>query len=275
MYDLRYKPRHLPQISAPYNIIVDKLNNDGIHNEMVYVNPNNLDVVQAFTFNNEVHNDYDPENAEPAWITKDNKIIDGHHRFVSALKAKRPFKCIKIDLNERDAARVLNKIQDIYEYEQQLKIEEVVAQDVINMENQINSDIEEDFLKMLDEANIEINKEQDENQQTVVAYRQGPIKENSIIGNFFMLSPVDGYDKYEITFDNLLDTNDFGVVYRSGQVPTDILAKNWFPNVNFDSLSQPFGIPVTNLKNKAIAEKAKKMGYDGIKYGDIIIQGLK
>ena len=30
-----------------------------------------------------------------------------------------------------------------------------------------------------------------------------------------------------------------------------------------------------NLKNKAIAEKAMKLGFDGIKYGDTLIQGLK
>jgi len=34
-------------------------------------------------------------------------------------------------------------------------------------------------------------------------------------------------------------------------------------------------MPAINLKNKAVAHKAKKHGYDAIKYGDTLIQGLK
>jgi hypothetical protein len=45
--------------------------------------------------------------------------------------------------------------------------------------------------------------------------------------------------------------------------------------VNFEKLSQQYNMPVENLKCKAIAEKAVKMGYDGIKYGDTLVQGLK
>jgi hypothetical protein len=66
-----------------------------------------------------------------------------------------------------------------------------------------------------------------------------------------------------------------GVTYKDGQQPVDILAKNWFPHVNFEKLSEQYKVPSINLKNKAITEKATKMGYDGIKYGDTLIQGLK
>jgi len=66
-----------------------------------------------------------------------------------------------------------------------------------------------------------------------------------------------------------------GVAYKDSQTPTDILAKIWFPNVNFEKISKQYNLSSDNLKNKAIAEKAMKMGFDGIKYGDAIIQGLK
>ncbi|MFW6219959.1 MAG: hypothetical protein ACOC33_03890 [bacterium] len=276
MYDLRFQPKYLPQIKLPHEVVMEKLSTDGIDSELVYLNPNEVEPIQGFTFNDKVYNEYDPNDAEPAWVSNNDRILDGHHKFVSALKSKKPFKCVKIDLDEKNAIRVLNRIQDIYEYEEQLNMEEVVSQDIINMENEIDSGIEEDFLKMLDEANIENESGTTEgNQQTIMAYRKGPIKEESIIGNFFIVEPIEGYEKYEIDFDNLLDTNDLGIEYKSGQVPTDVLARNWFPNINFERLSKPFGIPVNNLKNKAIAEKARKMGYDGIKYGDIMIQGLK
>ena len=65
------------------------------------------------------------------------------------------------------------------------------------------------------------------------------------------------------------------MTYKDGQEPVDILAKNWFPNINFEKLSTQHDVPAINIKNKAVAEKAIKMGYDGIKYGNTIIQGLK
>jgi hypothetical protein len=274
MIDMRWKPRHLPQVSAPFEIVVDRLNNSGIDSEQIDVNPEELNPMQGITYSDHV-SDFDPNEMSPIWISKDNDVIDGHHRYVSALNANQPIKCIKISLNGKDGARELNKIQDIYEYEEQRNLEEVVLQNVINQENDQDAGIDEnDFLKMLEEATIE-NLPETGNQQTVFAYRDKPISENSVVGNFFMLEPVDGYNKYEIDFENLLDTNDLGIDFKSGQKPPHILAKNWFPNIDFESLSQPFGIPVDNLKNKAVAEKAKSLGYDGIKYGNTIIQGLK
>ena len=40
-------------------------------------------------------------------------------------------------------------------------------------------------------------------------------------------------------------------------------------------ISKQYGIESINLKNKAITEKAMHLGFDGIKYGDTLIQGLK
>ena len=78
-----------------------------------------------------------------------------------------------------------------------------------------------------------------------------------------------------MNFENLLDTDDFGIHYKEGQIPAEMLAKAWFPHVNFEKLSEEYSVPALSLKNKAIAEKARTLGYDGIKYGDTLIQGLK
>jgi len=276
MIDMRYKPRFLPQVSAPFDIVLQKLDDDGVGYETTEVDPNELQPSQGITFSDEVgHVNVDDMN--PIWISNDMKVLDGHHRMVRALLDNIKIKAVKIDLNDKDASRVLNKIQDIYEYEQSSNMEEVVGQDVINSDNQINSGVSDsEFLSSLEEDNLAVQTETPSaNQQSIIAYRKEPIKENSIVGNFFTLKPVKGFDKYQIDFENLLDTASLGVTYKDGQQPVDILAKSWFPHVNFEKLSEQYNSPSINLKNKAIAEKARKMGYDGIKYGDTLIQGLK
>lgn len=276
MIDMRYKPFHLPQMSAPFNIVLQKLSDNGVDYEMVDVNPNDLNVSQGITFSDDVE-EVQLDDRNPIWISDDNTVIDGHHRMVKALIDSLKLKGIKIKLNHRDACRILNKIQDIFEYEQSRGMEEIVGQDVINSDNNINSSVSDnEFLASLDEDNNDLQSETpSKNERTIIAYRKEPIKEDSIIGNFFLLTPMDGYNKYEIQFDNLLNTDDLGINYKNSQIPVDVLAKNWFPHINFEKLSERYNTPSINLKNKAVAKKAMKMGYDGIKYGDTLLQGLK
>jgi len=199
--------------------------------------------------------------------------MDGHHRWVKKLMTQEPIKCIRVDMNGRDGSRVLNKIQDIYEYEQSQNIEEVMLQDVINSNNEKDSGVSDNEFFAMIESDVPAP---DGNKVTLEAYRKQPIKENSVVGNYFLLKPQEGYDKYEIEFDNLLDTEQMGIdCDNSQESPTDLLAKVWFPHINFTNLSETHGVAEDNLKNKAIAEKADKMGYDGIKYGNNILQGLK
>ena len=276
MIDQRYKPAYLPQISMPYEIVLQKFNEEGVNYEMVEINPSEDDDInpsQLFTISDEVEKVNINDN-NPIWIAgENNNICDGHHRYIRALTDNLPLKAVKIDLNEKDACRLLNKIQDIYEYEQSRGLEEVEMQDTINY----YGDDENQFLNTLEEDNLALKPSGDTgtNGKTVIGYRKEPIKENSVVGNFFLLKPVEGFDKYEIEFDNLLDLHSLGVTYKDGQEPLDIMAKIWFPHINFEKISEEYGMPSINLKNKAIAEKAMALGYDGIKYGDNLIQGLK
>jgi len=276
MIDQRYRPPFLPQISMPYEIVLQKLDEEGVKYEIIEINPNENDDInplQGITFGDEVEKANIDDN-NPIWIAGDNNnICDGHHRYIFALSNNIPLKAVKIGLNEKDACRLLNKIQDIYEYEQSRGMEEVEMQGAINYyggdENQFLNSLEED------NTNLNVSGDTGTNNKTVIGYRKDPIKENSVVGNFFMLKPVEGFDKYEIEFNNLLDLHSMGVTYKDGQEPLDIMAKIWFPNINFEKISEQYGMPSINLKNKAIAEKAMKLGYDGIKYGDTLIQGLK
>lgn len=270
------RPYHLPQISAPYTIVLGKLDDEGVDYELTQLHPNENDEInpsQNVIFGDEVSNVV-IKDENPIWLAGIDKIniCDGHHRYFKGLLDNIPVIAVKIKMDFKDACRLLNKIQDIYEYEESRGLEEVEMQDAINY----YGDDENQFLNSLEEDNISVQAEKPSlNQQTVVAYRKEPIKDNSVVGNFFTLSPIDGYSKYEIDFDNLLDTHVLGIMYKDGQQPVEILSKVWFPHVNFEQLSQQYNMPSINLKNKAIAEKAMKMGFDGVKYGDTLIQGLK
>lgn len=272
----KMSPYYLPQIKMSVDEVIKKLDNEDIDYEYLQIDPNELHTSQPFTLSDDVGNAVF-DDMKPIWIDIDMNVLDGHHQMVKAILDKQPLKAMKIKRNFKDACRLLNKIQDIYDYEQQQQMEEVVAQDAINANNEINGGSSySQFLNNLEEDNAGVQHETpSKNQQTIVAYRREPVRENSVIGNFFTLNPQEGFSKYEIDFDNLLDTNDLGIHYKDSQIPAEILAKAWFPHVNFEKLSEQYNIPSLNLKNKAIAEKAQVLGYDGIKYGDTLIQGLK
>ena len=270
------RPYHLPQIHAPLTEVFKKLNEEGVEFEVIQTDPNTLQPTQKFVFADEISNCI-PSESNPIWLSSENQVVDGHHRWINSINSKTPIFAVKLNLNHNDACRILNKIQDIYDYSENLKMEDV-GNDYINDYNSNNNDEKNEFLSSLeiDNSNIEEDSEKEPSKpEVVVAYRKEPIKDNSIIGNFFSLKPIEGYDKYEIEFDNLLDTNHLGITYKSGQVPIDVLSKAWFPHINFEKLAKEYNTDVTNLKNKAIAHKAMQQGFDGIKYGDNLIQGLK
>ena len=278
------RPKYLPQLNAPIDYVITKLDEEEVDYDYVQIKPNefnNIKPSQAFTTSDDVEKVVLDEK-NPIWLAEDDEkdkfiIVDGHHRLTKSMLDNQPITAIKLKLNFKNACRVLNKIEDIYEYEQQRELEEVEMQDAINANNETNSGASyNEFLSSLEEDNAGVQQEKpSKNDKVIVGYRRDPIREESVIGNFFTLNPIQGFTPYEIEFENLLDTNDLGVQFKDSQIPAEILAKIWFPHVNFEKLSEQYNVPSLNLKNKAVAEKAKHMGFDGIKYGDTLLQGLK
>jgi len=275
MITMNHKPRYLPQVSAPADVVVKKLDEEGINYDYMEVDPNKLNASQGFTFSDDVGR-AEIDDMKPIWIDKDMNVLDGHHRMVKALLDGVPLKAVQIDMNAKDACRLLNKIQDIYEYDKQIELEEIEAQDVINAENErTGGGNYSAFLKSLEENNIGVQAEKpSKNDKTIIGFRREPIREFSANGNFFTTEPIEGFDRYQIDFENLLDTQELGVVYKDSQNPVEILSKMWFPNINFEKLGEIHHTEPIKLKYKAIVEKARTMGYDGIKL-DTIIWGLK
>lgn len=272
MIDVRYKPKWLPQVSAPFAYTLDGLKKEGVKCKYVQINPDDLTPSQGLVALDKVSS-IDPNNIPPIWISSENKVIDGHHRYASALSHSSPIRAIQIQLPYKDAVRILNKIQDIYEYENQQTIVDGMNQNQeINFLEALESEMEDGKLVLHDTNNKNVVGKKTKKH---TGYRKTEINEKSTVGNFFSLKPVEGYLKYDIEFDNMLDTNDMGLVFNNGGSPVFTLAKTWFPHIDFKKISKKHDVSPDVLINRAVAEKAKKLGYDGIKYGDIMIQGLK
>lgn len=273
MQDIRIKPYWLPQIKSSLSFVLKKLDEEGIKYRIITIDPNELSPLQGIAI---LDNVTKLKNGEinPIWISKNNEILDGHHRYCFALANELPIKAVQIMMNHQDCCRVLNKVQDIYEFLNQEKIMEVIAQNHLNMRNDNDSfNTNNDFLSILNIENIKENKKIGKKKKCT-GYRKDKIKENSFAGNFFSNKKIDGYKEYNIEFDSILDTNDLKLVFNTQSSPVEELAKVWFPNINFEPLAKKNNINKISLINRAVAEMARKMGYDGIKYGDIMIQGF-
>jgi len=279
--DLRYKPMWLPQVNAPFNYTLNMLDKEGVDYKYLQIDPDELIPSQGIVAQDKV-SQIDMDNVQPIWISKEMKVLDGHHRYVAALSRAVPIKALQIMLSQKDAIRLLNKIQDIFEYENQESVMEVVAQDQINGMNDIDSEGTDggDFLTTLegeledDDKEILHDETSGKKPKKITGYRRDEISEISKVGNFFSLKPVDGYNKYEMEFDNILNTNDLDLTFKSDINPVSVLANSWFPNIDFNKISKNHNVSTDSIINRAVAEKAKQMGYDGIKYGDIMVQGL-
>ena len=72
-------------------------------------------------------------------------------------------------LDNKDACRLLNKIQDIYEYQESRQLEEVEMQDAINY---YDND-ENQFLTSMDESNKALQKEKPSNNGQTINWQGG------------------------------------------------------------------------------------------------------
>ncbi|NJO65109.1 MAG: hypothetical protein HC836_45470 [Richelia sp. RM2_1_2] len=261
-----YKQSYLPQVSAPYLYVVDQLDNEGVGYKFVKVRPNQVKPVQGIVDLCKVSAIANAtKSTNPIWLAKDNDILDGHHRYAALLNDNIPMKAIQIDLPHVEASRVLNKIMDLFHYQRQRAVDEVVAQDQLNAEPDLMTNM------IVDGEDTEVTNKKKED---FIGYREDDLKSESKIGNFFCLYPQKGFKKFELSFDKLLDTDTIGIVFNGDVAPPVSLARIWFPTIDLNIMAKKYDTKIENIANRLVAEKAKKLGYDGIKYGSSMIQGF-
>jgi hypothetical protein len=258
--DNLYKPKSLPQVSAPFTYVAHHLNDRGVPYEMVGVNVDDITPSQAFIDSDIVDSLTNKlkagEQLKASWLDKDNNALDGHHRFVAYKQHNNSHvPAVRLMCDKETAIKHLNDIQGMYE-------------------NENNSDFLNALMEDQDTSMYTPEKPHEVGKDTVKAFRKKPIIERSISGNFFALKEVPGYKPYEIEFDSLLNTDTIDKKIKDQKNPPLALAQVWFPNLNFEEKAKAMEMHLEDFINTIVAEKARTKKIDGILYGDKLLQSI-
>lgn len=283
--DNRVSPMWLPQMNAPQEYVFDELNKNGVNHKIVQVNPKELIPLQKLVkkikveyFNNLINNE---QPIDPIFISADNEILDGHNRAYSFMQNPEIQKidCIRIYLDYKDACRVLNKIQDKFDFQNSFDPSKDDVLSFNNSEenevNQPNNTIEDNNINQTTENELLNFNEVKNNPITLKLYKSKPINNTSKTGDFLILNQKPNFNfEYELEFDNLYDIpqNELYDNETDSFLPTETLFKKWFPYVDVKKDSAKMTLTPEVFINRMINQKAKTLGYDGIKYGDKFVQ---
>jgi hypothetical protein len=255
-----YKPKSLPQISAPFSYVAHHLNDMGQPFELVGAHVDSINPSQAFIDSDIVHGLMDKlnggEELKAIWLDKDNNALDGHHRHAAyQLNKNSHVPSVRLNADRDTAIKVLNEIQAKYESEN-------------------NSQFINTLMEDQDTSMYTPEKSHKTSKEMVKAFRKKPITQHCISGNFFALKEIPGYTPYEIELDAILNTDDIDPKIKKDKNPVAALALVWFPHLNFEQKAADMEMKVDDFINTIVAEKARTKKIDGILYGDKLLQTI-
>lgn len=278
------KPMWLPQMRCGVEYVKNELNKQGVKHGMVKVPPKELIPLQKNVKKSKV--EYFKEMVdssqpiEPMYVSDDNSILDGHHRAFALMNDPLVSHavCFKIYLDVKDSARVLNKIQDKYDFETNFNPE---SDDVLNFDSFKGS---EQFHNFDIDSNLGSTQVKEEpidetmdfstvknNPKTVTLYKSKEINTKAKTGDFLIPEQKKNFNhKYDIQFENLYEIKDEEI--KDFASPIEYIVEKWFKGINMKEESVKHALTQEIHTYRQINEKAKKLGYDGIKYGTKFVQ---
>lgn len=268
----------------PY--VQEELGKKGVTCEMVELTPKELIPLQQKVKKSKV--DYFKDKIdnnlplEPIFISKDNSILDGHHRayaFMSDPSVKRVV-CFKIYLDKDDAIQILNRIEDKFDFENnfnphnsdflnfdKFKSDSDDISDLNTDEKLINQEDEVPSDELMNFETVKFNP------QTLTLYKNCPINTKSRTGDFLSTKPTKNFNhKYNISFNNLLEIDEEEI--KNYPSPIQYIVEKWFSDVNLKEESVKQALTQEIYTYRKINEKANQLKIDGIKYGDRFVQTI-
>ncbi|MFW6219269.1 MAG: hypothetical protein ACOC33_00245 [bacterium] len=245
------RQKWLPQVSAPYTYIVKGLEDEGVDYRAVNIIPARLNAIQKVVDSKKVDDFINilkqKEGKQlPIFVTNNNEILDGVYRFLASYihSPDQKIPCIKINRPANQASMILNKLQDKYDFENKH------SGRMVNIKK---------YFPIKSNVKVEV-------------YRENPISKESKSGNFFELKQRPEHKhKFVIEFDNLYEFPESEIT--NYELPTLSLAQKWAQGRDVTEMSLKYpDIPFQVFINRFVAQMAKNLGFDGIKYGDRFIQ---
>jgi hypothetical protein len=292
--DHRVSPPWMPQVKAPKDYVLDYLNKMQIGYKEAQINPKNLKPLQGGVdaqkvefFTGAIDRD---ETFDPIYISGDDEILDGHHRAkaYSDHPAVEKCDCIKLYMDYRDAARILNRIQDKFDFEnegesltsnvipfKEEKEEEkpVVAPEASDMavDSYAAPSASESQPGVTDEL-LPTNSGEEKNPQTMVLYSpKQNINVSAPTGAFLILTRKPRYDyEFEIEFDNLLEIKP--EEYEGLRYPTEAVLKKFGYTADTELEARKESLNHEVYVSRKANDLAKANGVDGVKYGELYVQ---
>jgi hypothetical protein len=318
----------LPQMKAPIDYIMNQLTENGIKHNLVDLKPKELIPLQKNVSRTKVieYKNMIDTNVEvpPIYIADENEILDGHHKSYAFMQdpSIQTVKCLKIFMDFKDAARILNQIQDRFDFVnndgmdgdmlsfQTYKEPNYITNPISNTSPIMNtpSNVNTETLKPLtdvdptpnvkiDSTNINPDHNQNDididesktirnnhndgemmdydsvrkNKKAMVLYKGKPIDQKAKTGDFLNQNKEKGLKhEYNVDFDNLYEIDDNEInKYKN---PIECILEKWFSGMNLKEESVKNLMTQEVYAYRIINEKAKKQGYDGIKYGSKLVQ---
>jgi hypothetical protein len=295
----RMKPSWMAQVTAPHQYILDNLDKMGVGYKMDNVDPTKckpmqekIDTEKVKFFKEKIDNN---QPLEPTYIAGDDEILDGHHRAFSFTEHPEveTMTAIKIYAEYKDAMRLLNQLQDRYEFEQefnsgQMQPMGMLPADQGQGENGVAGDVvvaeeEEEDEQLPTEAPVEAEPSNagtdryvsydsvGKNKQVLTLYKAKPLNDKAKTGDFLVMEKKPGFTvEYTLEFENLELVPSEEI--ENEALPTEALLKKWMPDADLQAEASKQGLMYPIYLSREINRMAQQKGIDGVQYGDLFVQ---
>lgn len=298
----RMKPSWMAQVTAPHQFILDNLDKMGIGYKMDNIDPakckpmqEKIDTKKVNFFKDKIDNN---QPLEPIYMAGDDEILDGHHRAFSFTEHPdiESMSCIKIYAEYKDAMRLLNQLQDRYDFGQEFNAGQMQPMGMLPATgaNQGNAGAEtpavmaeqgEDEALPSEEPETSTEKPVDssddgryvsydsagKNKQVLTLFKAKPLNDKAKTGDFLIMKSKPGFTvEYTLEFENLLAMSPEEI--ENPELPTESLLKKWKPDVDLQAEAAKQSLMYPIYLSREINTLANQKGIDGVQYGDLFVQ---
>lgn len=292
----RLKPKWMAQVEAPQEYVIEFLNREGIDHKVVTMDPKLCKHTQA---------NVDPMKAKgiqeamdqnkplgPIYLSADDEILDGHHRAFAAIRHPEveSISCVKIYQGLQDAMRLLNKAQDIYSFEKENNMPGFAGKygNTIDESNKDEVTVETPKPEVSSDTDVQIPsdvvaKTQPEsnqlvpfesavqNPQEMTLYAAKSLNTKARTGDFLLTEKKPSMRlQMKVQFDNLLVIKPEALEGIS--FPTEAVLLEWLPGQDYAAEAKSQGLTQEVYMSREVNRLALQKGFDGINYGDKLVQ---